>query len=80
MKHLKILNMKKVVWSLLVMFCGVIILMGCRDTKTTEEKVEDSIENAADEIEEGAEDAADDVEEAYEDVKEEMDSVTDDSQ
>ncbi|HMB63655.1 MAG TPA: hypothetical protein VKN36_11315 [Eudoraea sp.] len=72
--------MKKVVWSLLVIFCGSIILSGCRDTKTTGEKVEDSVENAADKMEEGAEDAADEVEDAYEDVNEEIDRVTDDSQ
>ncbi len=72
--------MKKITMSIIMLFSLSTVIIGCRDTKTTEEKEEDGMEDVTDDVEDGAERAAEEVEGAYEDVKEEVDGETDDSQ
>ena len=56
--------MKKLVFAVLLLFTAATVLTGCREKKTTGEKIEDSVENVGD----GVEDAADDVGDAVEDA------------
>lgn len=51
---------KSILSALIITFLSVITLGSCREQKTTEDKVENAVENAGDAIE----DAADDVEDA----------------
>ncbi|WP_452220820.1 hypothetical protein [Lacinutrix salivirga] len=52
--------MKKLAYTFILLFSLSIVLTGCRDEKSTGEKVEDAVEDVADDVE----DAADDVEDA----------------
>jgi hypothetical protein len=62
-----------IIKSLMFLAIGLIFI-GCRDTKTTEEKAEDTIEKVGDSMEEGAEE----VEDAMEDGAEKVEEVIED--
>ncbi len=59
--------MKKLTYILLFLFVSTISLNSCRDTKSTEDKMEDGMEEVGDDIEEGAEEVGDEVEDAVDD-------------
>jgi len=59
--------MKKLMYMLLIVFVTSFALNGCRETKSTEEKIEDGVEEVADDIEDGAEEVADEIEDAVDD-------------
>ncbi|NKI24992.1 hypothetical protein HCG49_00285 [Arenibacter sp. 6A1] len=61
--------MKKVILSMIMLFAFSAITIGCRETKSTEEKIEDGIEKVGDDLEEGVEE-----------IEDEIDDATDDSQ
>ena len=61
--------MKKLVLKMVMLFALSTVFIGCRETKTNEEKVEDSIEQVGDDLEEGVEE-----------IEDEIDDATDDSQ
>lgn len=52
--------MKKLAYTFILLFSLSVVLTGCRDEKSTGDKVEDAVEDVADE----AEDVADDIEDA----------------
>ena len=64
----------------LMLFAVSLIFIGCRDTKSTEEKVEDTIEEVGDSMEEGAEEVEDAVEDGAEEVEEVIEETVDSSQ
>ncbi|QXP58923.1 MULTISPECIES: hypothetical protein [Flavobacteriaceae] len=43
--------MKKLAHTFIILFSLSMLLTGCREEKSTGEKVEDAVENAADEVE-----------------------------
>lgn len=53
-------NMKKLMYTFVLLFAVSVIFTGCREEKSTGEKIEDGIEEVGD----GIEDAADEVEDA----------------
>lgn len=66
--------MKKLTYVFIALFSLSLLTTSCREQKSTEEKVEDAvedtgdaIEDAADDVKDAAEDAADDVEDAVDD-------------
>jgi len=59
--------MKKVLLSITLLFTISTILIGCREEKTTGEKIEDGIEEVGDGIEEGVEEIEDEVDDATDD-------------
>lgn len=59
--------MKKLMYALLFLFTTSVLLSSCRETKSTEDKMEDSVEEVADDIKDGAEEVADEVEDAVDD-------------
>ena len=59
--------MKKLMYALLFLFTTSTLLSSCRETKSTEDKMEDRIEEVADDVEDGAEEVADEVEDAVDD-------------
>lgn len=59
--------MKKLMYILLVVFVTSFALNGCRETKSTEEKIEDGVEEIADDVEDAAEDVEEEVEDAVDD-------------
>src|SRR5690606_6490367 len=63
----KIKNMKKVAFILITVL-SLTVFNSCRE-KTTEEKVEDAIENTGDAIEDAAEDTGDAIEDAADEVE-----------
>lgn len=52
--------MKKLAFTFVLLFAASIIFIGCRNEKSTGEKIEDGVEEVGD----GIEDAADEVEDA----------------
>ena len=56
--------MKKLVTIMTMLLFASFAFVGCRETKSTEEKIEDGVE----EVGEGMEEAAEDVEETVEDA------------
>ncbi|WP_165605842.1 hypothetical protein [Flavivirga aquatica] len=58
--------MKKIAYTFILLFATSVIFIGCREEKSTGEKIEDTVEEVADDVE----DAADDVEDAVEDAME----------
>lgn len=54
---------------MIMLFAFSSITIGCRETKSTEEKIEDGIEKVGDDLEEGVEE-----------IEDEIDDATDDSQ
>ncbi|MFB9057401.1 hypothetical protein ACFFU9_11685 [Mariniflexile ostreae] len=56
--------MKKLAYIFILLFSLGTILTGCRDTRTTGEKMEDGIEDVGDGIEDAADDAGDAIEDA----------------
>lgn len=48
------------------------VMIGCRDTKTTDEKIEDGIEEVSEEVEEAVEEIDEEVKEQTEEVNEEI--------
>ena len=63
------LEMKKIILSIVLLSALSAVSIGCRETKTTEEKVEDSIEQVGEEIEEGVEEVEDEIDDATDDSK-----------
>jgi len=59
--------MKKLMYAFLVMFITAITFTGCRETKSTGDKIEDGVEEVADDVEDAAEDVEDEVEDAVDD-------------
>ena len=59
--------MKKLSFFLMLLFVTTISLSSCRETKSTEDKMEDGIEEVGDEVEEAAEDVEEEVEDAVDD-------------
>ncbi|NJB69815.1 hypothetical protein GGR42_000277 [Saonia flava] len=59
--------MKKLLLSIITIFALSTVIMGCRDPKTTEEKVEDGIEEVGDDLEEGVEEIEDEIDDATDD-------------
>lgn len=53
--------MKKTIYMFALVLMTLGVAMGCRDEKSTGEKVEDGIEEVGDELEEGAEEIEDEV-------------------
>ena len=49
--------MKKLVFAVLLLFTAATVLTGCREKKTTGEKIEDGVEDAADDVGDAVEDA-----------------------
>ncbi|WP_299128659.1 hypothetical protein [uncultured Winogradskyella sp.] len=60
--------MKKFTYLFITLFCLGLMTTSCREEKSTGEKVEDAVENAADEAGDAVEDAADEVEDAVDDM------------
>lgn len=67
--------LKKLMLRLLMVFALGAILVGCRDTKTTDEKIEDGIEEVNEEIEEAVEEIDEEVKEQTEEVNEEIEEA-----
>lgn len=69
--------MKKIVMALAILFTFSTATLSCRDTRSTDDQV-DNVENDLDElgddIEEGAEDVGNEIEEGAEEVEEEFDN------
>ncbi|WP_418603908.1 hypothetical protein [Hwangdonia sp.] len=63
--------MKKIILILALVFTTSIVFTSCREKKTTNEKIEEAIDNIGDELE----DASDDVKDAVEDVKDEIEEI-----
>ena len=59
--------MKKLLYVFVLFFTTTLALSGCRDAKSSEEKVEDGIEEVGEGLEEGAEEIGDEVEDAVDD-------------
>ena len=59
--------MRKLVYTLLIVFVTSFALNGCRETKSTEDKIEDGVEEVADDVEDAADEVADEVEDAVDD-------------
>lgn len=62
--------MKKSAYYFLTIFAmafSLTVLNGCRETKSTGEKIEDGVEEVGEGIEEGAEEVKDEVEDAVDD-------------
>ncbi|MBT8184789.1 MAG: hypothetical protein KJN76_08100 [Eudoraea sp.] len=59
--------MKKVIMSLILLMSISTVVFGCRDTKTSSEKVEDHIEEVGEDLEEGAEEIEDEIDDATDD-------------
>ena len=53
--------MKKLIFTIVILFSLSTALVGCREDKSTSEKVEDSIEEVGEELEEGAEEIEDEI-------------------
>ncbi|MFD1162188.1 hypothetical protein [Hwangdonia seohaensis] len=63
--------MKKIILILALVFTTSIVFTSCREKKTTDEKIEEAIDNIGDELE----DASDDLKDAVEDVKDEIEEI-----
>ena len=59
--------MKKIIISIVAITALSTVIFGCRDPKTTGEKVEDGIEEVGDDIEEGVEEIEDEIDDATDD-------------
>ena len=59
--------MKKLTYLFIALFSLSLLTTSCRDQKTTEEKVEETVEDTGDAIEEAADDVGDEVEDAVDD-------------
>ncbi|NNC50642.1 MAG: hypothetical protein HKO01_08925 [Flaviramulus sp.] len=51
--------MKKIIFALILIFTISTVFTGCRDEKSTGEKIEESVENVGDEMEDAAEEVED---------------------
>lgn len=67
--------MKKVIATFVIMCSLCLIVFGCREEKTPEEKVEAAME----EVNKDLEHAADDVKDAAEDLQDEIEEVVEES-
>ncbi|WOD43315.1 hypothetical protein [Hwangdonia lutea] len=63
--------MKKIILILALVFTTSTVFTSCREKKTTDEKIEEAIDNIGDELE----NASDDVKDAVEDVKDEIKEI-----
>ncbi|MDD7885429.1 hypothetical protein [Flavivirga sp. 57AJ16] len=54
--------MKKLAYTFVLLFAASIIFTGCRENKSTGEKVEDAVEETADDVEDAVEDVEDELE------------------
>tara|TARA_R110002049_G_scaffold28906_10_gene98411 strand:- start:1553 stop:1738 length:186 start_codon:yes stop_codon:yes gene_type:complete len=61
--------MKKIAYLGLFTFVMAIAVSGCRENKSTGEKIEDGIEEVGDGIEEGVEEVGDEIDDATDDNK-----------
>jgi len=59
--------MKKLNIILTMLFVASLTITGCRETKSTGEKIEDGVEEVGDGIEDAADDVEDEVEDAVDD-------------
>jgi hypothetical protein len=59
--------MKKLMYMFLFLFVSTISLNSCRETKSTEDKMEEGVEEVGDEMEEGAEEVEDEIDDAVDD-------------
>ncbi|MBR9846147.1 MAG: hypothetical protein GYB35_08595 [Algicola sp.] len=59
--------MKKLTYLFIALFSLSLLTTSCRDQKTTEEKVEETVEDTGDAIEDAADDVGDEVEDAVDD-------------
>ena len=59
--------MKKITYIFALLFITAITFTGCREEKSTGEKMEDGIEEVGEDIEEGVEEVEDEVEDATDD-------------
>ncbi|MCB4797680.1 hypothetical protein [Neotamlana laminarinivorans] len=64
--------MKKVILTLAILFTISTAFIGCREEKSTGEKIEETMEDAGDEIEDAADDVSDEVEDTADDIEDEM--------
>jgi len=71
---------RNIILKSLIFFAVGLMIIGCRDTKSTEEKVEDTIEEVGDSMEEGAEEVEDAVEDGAEEIEEVIEEKVDHSQ
>ncbi len=60
--------MRKIALMSVLLFTLSAVVVGCRE-KTTEEKIEDGIEEVGDELEEGVEEIEDEIDDATDDSK-----------
>ena len=63
--------MKKISYLFLALFSLSILITGCREQKTPDEKVEEALNEVGEELE----DASDDVKDAAEDLQDEIEEV-----
>ncbi|MEY8021868.1 hypothetical protein AB8P51_13610 [Muriicola sp. SD30] len=80
------MKIRRILFALTMLISFSLLTLSCRETKSTEEKVEDTIEEVGDSMEEGAEevedaieDGAEEVGDAVEDGAEEVEDAADDS-
>lgn len=59
--------MRKVLFSLLFLFTMSTVLVGCREEKTTGEKIEESVDEVGEDLEEGVEEIEDEIDDATDD-------------
>lgn len=66
------MKIKQLITRTLMVFALSFILIGCRDTKTTDEKIEDGIEEVSEEVEDAIDEIDEEVKEQTEEVNEEI--------
>ena len=68
--------MKKLIYTVMIMFSLAVMFTSCREEKSPEEKIEEAMDEVGDDLE----NASDDVQDAMEDVQDEIEEVKADSQ
>ena len=56
--------MKKLVYAFLLLFTMSIVFTGCREEKSTGEKIEDAVDDAGDAVKDAADDVGDAIDDA----------------
>ncbi|MUU77137.1 hypothetical protein [Winogradskyella endarachnes] len=61
--------MKKISYLFIALFSLSLLTTSCREQKTTEEKIEEAVDDTGDAIEDAVDDVSDEVEDAVDDTK-----------
>jgi|GEM_PF-928584 len=73
------MKIRNILYAITILLSLSLLTTSCRETKSTEEKVEDTIEEVGDSMEEGAEEVEEAVEDGAEEIEETVEDATDNS-